>query len=684
MRFTLLSVENLGVFRGKHTFDLTPNLEPDEHRNAIVFTGHNGAGKTMLFTALQLALHGPLALGDRVSRDEYSDYLFHRLHRYYSDGQTIVSNHGSATVRLEYHRSGQVSLVEISRRWQRRGNHVEESIGIALDGNAPDIAVDDAQSWINDFVAPSLLPVCFLDAEQLSVMSDPQQYEKLLAKNLRRLLGLDLAERLDADLAQYVRRESSGSDADALEGQRKHLEFERGRLTERLDALREQESATMQEIDNLLGAIVAAERELAAEGGAFAARRERTLQDAAQLRTKISEIEKHLAELAGELLPFALAPTLLQRMANRLRHEGVVRQEGAAAAAVDARIRGTIEAVQRPTFWDGIRVSTTTRERLCERLLNALRPPGTEIRGPDQFLHDVGESSREKLIAWTEEIRRRCVPTATSSARELQQLKSGLRLAENELASVPAEDAIRPFHARIAELQKTLSEMERARTIVHTEIGAAEFRLAEQTREQTKLLAEIESMTRNDVRFELARKSRLALRAFQDAALRDGLRQFERDFVEEFNALCHKEALLNAVVVDPDTFRIRFEAAAGHVLRLANFSAGERQLVALASLWALRCIAKRSLPLAIDTPLGRLDAVHRDSVLRDYLPIVADQVLLFATDAEIDVTRDDEFAATVARVYRLSFDPELQQTKIELDERTPSRRDKRRRGVATA
>jgi len=684
MRFTSLSVENLGVFRGKHTFDLTPYLAADEHRNAVVFTGHNGAGKTMLFTALQLALHGPLALGDRVSRDEYSDYLFHRLHRYYSDGQTIVSDHGSAAVRLEYHRSGHVSLVDVSRRWQRRGNHVEELIGIALDGNAPDIAAEDAQSWINDFVAPSLLPVCFLDAEQLSVMSDPQQYEKLLAKNLRRLLGLDLAERLDADLAQYVRRESSGSDADALEGQRKHLDFERGRLTESLSALRERESSTTQEIDNVLGAIVATERELAAEGGAFAARRERTLQDAAQLRAKVSEIEKHLAELAGELLPFTLAPTLLQRMANRLRHEGVVRREGAAVEAVDDCVRGAIAAVQQPMFWDGLRISAAAQQRIRERLFDVLRPAGRAASVPGQFVHDVGESSREKLIAWTEEIRSRYVSSATAAARELHKLKSELRLAENELASAPAEDAIRPFHARIAELRKTLSEMERARTLVNTEIGAVEFRLVEQARAEAKLLAEIESLTRNDVRFELARKSRLALRAFQDAALRDGLRQFERDFVEEFNALCHKEALLSAVVVEAETFRIRFEAAAGHVLRLANFSAGERQLVALASLWALRCIAKRSLPLAIDTPLGRLDAVHRDSVLSDYLPIVADQVLLFATDAEIDVTRDDEFAATVARVYRLSFDPELQQTKIELDERTPSRRDKRRRGVATA
>lgn len=109
--------------------------------------------------------------------------------------------------------------------------------------------------------------MCFLDAEQLSMMSDPQEYEKLLARNLKRLLGLDLVERLDADLGQYVRGESRGSDADVLEGQLKHLELEESRLMTHLASLREQESLLAQKADDLLGEIVAAERALAAEGG---------------------------------------------------------------------------------------------------------------------------------------------------------------------------------------------------------------------------------------------------------------------------------------------------------------------------------------------------------------------------------------------------------------------------------
>ncbi|HEV7429293.1 MAG TPA: DNA sulfur modification protein DndD [Thermoanaerobaculia bacterium] len=672
MRFISLTVENLGVFRGRYEFDLTPFLPVDDHRNAIVFTGHNGAGKTMLFTALQLALHGPLALGDRVTRDEYSDYLFHRLHRYYEEGQTVVSEHGSAGVRIEYSRSGQISAVDICRKWVRRGNSVHETLEIAVDGQAPDVVPEDAQSWINDYSAPSLLPVCFLDAEQLSMMSDPQEYEKLLARNLKRLLGLDLVERLDADLGQYVRGESRGSDADVLEGQFKHLELEKSRLMTHLASLREQESALAQKAGDLLGEIVAAERALAAEGGAFAARREQTQIQAEELRGKISTVEKQLAEAANELLPFALAPDLLRRMIKRLRDEALARHGKAAAEAVTEWAREVAASVEQPKFWNGLRVSDGLRDRISTRISEVLRPITIQETPSGPFIHDVGESSRQKLIAWNEEITGRYVHIATDAARQLRDLKRELRLAESGLASAPSDELLRPLHARIAELQKELAETARARSAVQVEVGAAEFRCHEKERAVANIRDELEQLSRNDTRMELARRSRLALRAYQDAALRQGLRQFEREFVEEFNLLCRKEDLLSAVFVDPETFKMRFEAAAGHVLRLANFSAGERQLAALSSLWALRIIAKRSLPLAIDTPLGRLDAVHRESVLTDFLPIVADQVLLFATDAEIDLTKDDTFGLTVARAYHLTFDPDRQLTVVNTEERTDS------------
>jgi DNA sulfur modification protein DndD len=69
MQLLSLHIENFGLYAGKHSFDLAPRVRGGEHRPLTVFVGHNGAGKSTLFTALFVALHGPLALGERVGTD---------------------------------------------------------------------------------------------------------------------------------------------------------------------------------------------------------------------------------------------------------------------------------------------------------------------------------------------------------------------------------------------------------------------------------------------------------------------------------------------------------------------------------------------------------------------------------------------------------------------------------------
>jgi DNA sulfur modification protein DndD len=68
-------------------------------------------------------------------------------------------------------------------------------------------------------------------------------------------------------------------------------------------------------------------------------------------------------------------------------------------------------------------------------------------------------------------------------------------------------------------------------------------------------------------------------------------------------------------------------------------------------------VSDLQLPLLVDTPLARLDAEHRHRLLHGYLPVVSNQVLLFATDAEADRPFLDEAQPYLAQGYRLKFDP---------------------------
>ena len=60
MKINRIVLYNFSSYEGLNEFDFTSD---DDSKNIILIGGKNGAGKTSLFTAIKLALYGPLAFG---------------------------------------------------------------------------------------------------------------------------------------------------------------------------------------------------------------------------------------------------------------------------------------------------------------------------------------------------------------------------------------------------------------------------------------------------------------------------------------------------------------------------------------------------------------------------------------------------------------------------------------------
>ena len=86
---------------------------------------------------------------------------------------------------------------------------------------------------------------------------------------------------------------------------------------------------------------------------------------------------------------------------------------------------------------------------------------------------------------------------------------------------------------------------------------------------------------------------------------------------------------------------------------LKERSAGAEQIVALSLIDGLNKTARKTGPIIMDTPLGRLDPKHRANVLK-YLPKMADQVILLVHEGEIDPIKDlSHFAERIGARYQI-------------------------------
>jgi DNA sulfur modification protein DndD len=96
-------------------------------------------------------------------------------------------------------------------------------------------------------------------------------------------------------------------------------------------------------------------------------------------------------------------------------------------------------------------------------------------------------------------------------------------------------------------------------------------------------------------------------------------------------------------------------------------SEGGRQLVALSLIGALKRAAVRGGPVVLDSPLGRLDTLHRENVLQKWVPGLGSQAILLVQSGEIDEDEAREIMGNKIgheyRIYRPNNDPK--EAKIE-------------------
>ena len=156
------------------------------------------------------------------------------------------------------------------------------------------------------------------------------------------------------------------------------------------------------------------------------------------------------------------------------------------------------------------------------------------------------------------------------------------------------------------------------------------------------------------------------LKLFREKLTLKKLNKLEIEVTECFWYLLHKSDLVHRVVIDTHTFRLSLYDSQAQPVPKHRLSAGEKQLLAIAFLWGLARVSGRHLPVAIDTPLGRLDSSHRQNLVERYFPAASHQVILLSTDTEIGKVEYQQLLEqnAIAREYCLKYDAKEGQTTV--------------------
>lgn len=668
MILTRLTLEEFGLYAGRQEFDLRPRpaLEGPGKRPIILFGGMNGAGKTTLFEAVRLCLYGPLALGNRVKVADYQHLLSERIHR----RPVAPAGPDRAAIELEFEHAhaGQLQAFRFRRSWERRKSGIVEQFTLWQDGQPLD-NLDPAQwqDFVKELLPPGITGLFFFDGERIQALAEDEDHLQL-AGAIKSLLGLDLVERLQTDLAIYAGKRRRGASARRANDDLAALQGEIESLEDELASCRQDRAQIEAQLSHLAAGVERQEQRISAEGGHFAAQREQLQERRGRLDAAIAQIEAELRQLCAGLLPFALAPGLVQALGEQLHREEEY-QRWQATAELLSKQGGKLEAkLHSSAFWDelGTQLSEPQQAALSAKLLRLLErlvQPPAALQGLE-LVHQLSAPDRQRLLGWIEQSLSAIPRTLLGFSGKLEQLVREQRQVEGALGKAPSDDLLKPLLAELAELHRRLNALQTQAARQDEKIRQTNYRLEEAQRRQRKVETVLAQEDEGTQIIQRVSQVRSVLGVYLQQLTASKVAALCHTATDCFNRLCRKDNWIEYIAIDPHDFSVSLTDQQGQLIPKSQLSAGEKQIYAIAMLWALARLSGRPLPMMIDTPLGRLDSAHRRQLVERYFPQASHQLILLSTDTEVDQKFIKALQPHISHAYHLEYDPTEGRTRV--------------------
>ena len=588
---------DFGPYSGDQTLNLAGKTNKPKQENIFLVGGMNGSGKSSIFKAIQICLYGQAALGTFVSRRAYEEQLRNLIHK----GPGLFENFQAAVgVDFTVSPGGERANYFVKRTWNAKATTFSEVVEIKKNGKLID--GHEQQYWqdfLQHLIPQGLLNLFFFDGERITALTQSDESTQL-AESIQALFGLNVIRQLRADL-RYIERKSADTKGRSqeimaqIDENDRQLELRNAEFSACIE--RRAGLVTQQEVHSRR--LLEWRRRLNEKGGTTGA-------DPAELQRQITALEKQIEDKSIELkrlfqgaLPFCFAKEYMGYALTRL----VENSSGKTHSTYSEQFN---------SFWSASKsdlAKLLPQPKTRAALKELLCPTMADIATPES--PDLGTTVMGEVRRWFEH-----------DAQD--SLIDAAGLVENIEALTRQRDAVLALLERLPESSDIALEIDQVNQIAR-ELGATEIQLTSAQHEEAALTNSINSLTKaresfltlldqeslGDRKTELTAKAILTLSTFERKLVETKIGALEKNFVACFNNLMRKGDVISSIQIDPNTLAIKLIGTEGRELLRSQLSEGEKQIFAIALLHAITRTSKCPFPIIIDTPLGRLDSVHR-------------------------------------------------------------------------
>lgn len=636
-----LTMHNFGVYAGTNIFEFT-------HKKPIVLIGGmNGRGKTTFLEAILLSLYGANSIAYKESKyNSYSQYL-----RSYVNKNNWSQ---SSFIELEFAlNEGTNDTYVVRREWDSLSKITKEKIVVQQNGSYSEFLTKNWAMFVENILPSALSSFYFFDGEKIAELAVAKTDDQM-KESIRSMLGITILDVLKNDLGRSIRRISKKGKGDESSSKLDGLREERDQAISELEQIDKSICSATEKVEGVQEALEQLHKHYELQGGAVLEQRQELMQKRAEIQTEITQNAESLIGMAATELPMVLVKDLISQIKLQAEDEHIDFIMQQALDQMDVYLSDF--AADHP---DSISAGKAFLEFVRKQTVENATPQIYEMSDHALFqMNELAESALQQSTDHTKNL----FANKTALKRQLDEVDSYLTLDINERELAAIHDQIKIKEAELVEAQVELNKLQQDRSSVNAVVIA---KTAEYNRDVENYLQKIELQDDAD---RMLKYSNMALRIVDAYTIELQKRKtgtLGKTITECYKKLANKKNLIQEIIMDPETLDMQYLDEKGNAVSKDSLSAGEKQLMVLAILWALALCSKKKLPVIIDTPLSRLDSQHRISIISTYFPNASDQTIILSTDTEIDHNYYDMMKEFVGDEFTLVYSEETKSTSIE-------------------
>lgn len=638
-----LTLHNFGIYAYDNTF----SFKKSGKKTVTLIGGMNGRGKTTFLEAVLLALYGSNSFAVIESKYKtYGNYL--RAHTNIEDGTK------ESFVELEFsmNEENDNNTYVINRSWNSDNKHLKDKVNVRKNGIEDKFLAQNWGMFIESILPSGLANFFFFDGEKIAELAEGETNPQM-KNSIKTLLGINVIDLLQNDLTRVIKRLENEQVGEYSATRIDELRAVRDDKSDKLKAIDEEIMSLTNEISKTDQMINKKKEDFEAKGGYIADQSKELFAERVGLKSKLEQMQSHFVDLAATELPLILVKPLL----GEILEQSLKERESKAMNI----------AVNKIADFFKIYASEKQDNNAVSDFISFVI--GQTENSAVDVIFDLSESAyaHGSLLCnlQLENVRKNYV--ADKEKEEKMQIR--VNEIDNYLSVDIDEKAIQRIYKRICELenkkiqlQVLLSSKEKERTVINGECikATTEFnRCVEHS---------LQTMEREDDIERLNGYALLAQRVSEQYKVelqKAKVQELADTMTRCYKRLLGKQKLIDKIEMDSETLDYRYIDKKGNEISKSILSAGEKQLMVISMLWALGTCSRKKLPIIIDTPLARLDSIHRTALINKYFPKASDQTIILSTDAEIDSTYYDIIHKYVGNEFTLIYDEDTKCSTIE-------------------